>query len=315
MKKINGLYGYFDNKYNKVIYIGKDNNLHNNLRHKQHYIPCRKNEQQINTILQNDKDNRYEYFILISGNFTQDELNELESEAISLFGTNRNKTGFGWNFTNGGEGFDSETLKHRWNSSDFRKKHGLDKYRVISRGNDYYSIVPPYDSQKFIKDSKNKKFLEDLVLKLNNGEMFEEDVVKLKLNYSSSLYHVISNGGGNFALVPPNNSKKHLKTTNDKQKLELIANKLNNNEITENDIPQFFKQPYRIVSCGKDGFGIKSPENSRKTVKLSIDKPVLNCLKEMLNNGEITESMVRNRRWFNRFKNNFNNGVYVFFGI
>ena len=99
MKK-NGIYGYWDTEKECVVYIGKDSNISINSRDTDHHTPSKYNEQQINRILQNNK-RRYTYFILCDGYFTEEELNELEEEAIAIFNT---YYGYGFNFTKGGEG-------------------------------------------------------------------------------------------------------------------------------------------------------------------------------------------------------------------
>ena len=85
MKK-NGIYGYWDTKKECVVYIGKDSNISINKRHKEHHRHSQYDKQQINRVLQNNKE-RYTYFILCDGYFTEEELNELEEEAIAIFDT------------------------------------------------------------------------------------------------------------------------------------------------------------------------------------------------------------------------------------
>lgn len=97
MKK-NGVYGYWDTKKECVVYIGKDSNISINSRHKAHHYPSAYDVQRINRILQNNK-GRYTYFILCDGYFTEEELNELEEEAIAIFNT---YYGYGFNFNKGG---------------------------------------------------------------------------------------------------------------------------------------------------------------------------------------------------------------------
>lgn len=99
MKK-NGIYGYYDTKKECVVYIGKDIDISINKRHKEHHYPSLYDAQQINRILQNNK-GRYTYFILCDGYFTEQELNELEEDAIAIFNT---YYGYGFNFTKGGDG-------------------------------------------------------------------------------------------------------------------------------------------------------------------------------------------------------------------
>lgn len=102
---MNGIYGYWDKKNNYVAYIGRDSNINNNGRFKDHLVPSRYDEQQFNRVIQNNPD-RYEYFVLAEGEFSNDELNEMESQAIEIFKTYHydypEKSVF--NFDKGGKG-------------------------------------------------------------------------------------------------------------------------------------------------------------------------------------------------------------------
>ena len=123
----NGIYCYIDKKNNSIIYIGKDNHIDKNKRHKQHLQKSNYNNQQINRVLQNNK-KKYQYKILKSGNFSQNLLNVLEILYIKRYNPI-------FNFTIGGEGtlgykFTSEqknnisknNAKH-WKGKKFSKNH------------------------------------------------------------------------------------------------------------------------------------------------------------------------------------------------
>jgi len=100
----NGIYGYWDNKKQYVAYIGKDSNITQNRRHKEHLNITNYNRQEINKVIQNNP-NRYQYFVLCVGSFSKKAINELEKEAIKIFKTYKydypQKSVF--NFTRGGE--------------------------------------------------------------------------------------------------------------------------------------------------------------------------------------------------------------------
>jgi Mor family transcriptional regulator len=74
---MNGIYCYIDNKTNKIVYVGKDSNIDNNRRHKDHLLKCNRNRQVINRILQNNP-KRYTYNVLKQGKFKDNLLNALE---------------------------------------------------------------------------------------------------------------------------------------------------------------------------------------------------------------------------------------------
>lgn len=98
---ITGIYGYFDTKTGKYIYIGKDSNITLNLRDNQHYAD---DSQQINRILRNDKEGRYEYHIIETiENATDLALDTAERYYIQLFNTYHYENPEGMNFTKGGE--------------------------------------------------------------------------------------------------------------------------------------------------------------------------------------------------------------------
>lgn len=130
MNKYNlcGIYGYWDNEKQYVAYIGKDSNIGINKRHYDHSESCYYNEQPFNRVLQNNPD-RYEYFILAKGEFTEKELNEMESQAIKIFKTYHydypERSVF--NFTKGGDGStgykQSKKTKNRKNIIISRKKN------------------------------------------------------------------------------------------------------------------------------------------------------------------------------------------------
>lgn len=96
-----GIYGYWDVIKQKVVYIGQSRDIEGRL--KSHMQNSLYNKQKINQILQNNP-KRYESFILTVGDFTDNELNELEHEAVEIFKTNCYKypENEGFNFKDGG---------------------------------------------------------------------------------------------------------------------------------------------------------------------------------------------------------------------
>lgn len=91
-----GIYGYLDLNTCSVVYIGKDSNIHIDRRHHQHLQPSKYNAQTFNRVLQNNPE-RYEYFVFEKGDFTDDELNEMERTYVSIYNPR-------FNFTKGGDG-------------------------------------------------------------------------------------------------------------------------------------------------------------------------------------------------------------------
>ena len=91
-----GIYYYFDNKKNEIIYIGKDSNIDKNRRHKEHLKKSAYDSQQINRVLQNNP-KRYKYNILLKGNINEKLLNAFEMVFIRMYSPR-------FNFTIGGDG-------------------------------------------------------------------------------------------------------------------------------------------------------------------------------------------------------------------
>lgn len=109
-----GIYAYYDLENKYYAYVGKDNNITYNHRHKCHKSQAYYNDQPFNKVLQNNPE-RYEYQRLIElpDNITDNFLNNLEEHYIKILKTftydNRNKHVF--NFTKGGDG--SAGYKHK----------------------------------------------------------------------------------------------------------------------------------------------------------------------------------------------------------
>ena len=93
-----GIYSYYDSKKGKIVYIGRDSNIHKNARHKAHMSKSRRNDQPFHSILQDNTD-RYYYDVIIEGEFDNDMLNALERYYINIYNTFED----GFNFTCGGE--------------------------------------------------------------------------------------------------------------------------------------------------------------------------------------------------------------------
>ncbi len=121
-----GIYAYWDNVNSYYVYVGKDGRIDKKIRHKYHSRPSRIDEQKINKVLQNNP-NRYEYRIIMEGDYNDWQLNKMEKLCIKSFKTfkydypERNV----FNFTKGGEGMSgfeySEESKQKMveNHADF----------------------------------------------------------------------------------------------------------------------------------------------------------------------------------------------------
>lgn len=122
---VKGIYAYSDTKYDSYCYVGKDSHLDENRRNYRHNHPYYYDEQPINRILQNNP-TRYDYVKLVelSDDFSDDDLNELESLFITELSTYHYENPYGFNFTKGGDG--SMGFKH---SDVTRKKLSVNNAR------------------------------------------------------------------------------------------------------------------------------------------------------------------------------------------
>lgn len=209
MKK-NGIYGYWDTKKECVVYIGKDSNISINRRHKDHHNPSKYDVQRINRILQNNK-GRYTYFILCDGYFTEEELNQLEEEAIAIFNT---YYGYGFNFTKGGDGVsiceEDHYLYGKHHKKSTRKKTSKSLnttgfYRVIKQNASHVTQGFVWSYQYYI-DGKRKKInrvcLSNLekVVRDKNLDWFIIDEEKAQKSLEEDEYDICYRGGHKHTL-------------------------------------------------------------------------------------------------------------------
>ena len=117
-----GIYAYWDNKLNYYVYVGKDSHIDEDKRHRAHHSPSSYDEQQINRVIQNNP-KRYEYRVLIQGDYTEEQLNIMEKFLIKHLKTcyydypERHV----FNFTAGGDGVTGLTA---WNKNkSLSKQH------------------------------------------------------------------------------------------------------------------------------------------------------------------------------------------------
>lgn len=121
-----GIYYYWDNKENIIVYIGQSVNIEK--RHIGHLSPSECNKQPFNKILQNNKD-RYELYIMLE--CTKNELNEQEILAIKMYNPK-------FNFTKGGQCFSTQIpwnkgKKHPKASEYMKKNNPVYKDEVVEK--------------------------------------------------------------------------------------------------------------------------------------------------------------------------------------
>ncbi len=98
-----GIYLFWDNKYEQVIYAGR---FTGKQRIKDHFSPSKKHQQKINAYVQNHPDRIESVIFCEFDDISNDDLNQLEKETIKLFKLNKYKypDNFVFNFNDGGDG-------------------------------------------------------------------------------------------------------------------------------------------------------------------------------------------------------------------
>ena len=131
-----GIYAYYDNVKDEIVYVGKDSHIERDLRHKQHHQSSNYNEQTINRVLQNNK-GRYDYkrIYVCPPHLDEVDLNALEMQYIEALNPK-------FNFTDGGEGIcgfkHSEESKRKMSEAKKGKKIGsfsAEHRRNLSKAN------------------------------------------------------------------------------------------------------------------------------------------------------------------------------------
>ena len=214
-----GIYAYWDNVKNYYVYVGKDSNIDKKIRHNYHILESKYNEQQINRVLQNNPE-RYEYRVIMEGNYNNWQLDQMEKLCIKSFKTFKEdypeRSVF--NFTRGGEGI-----------SGYKKSHKNFKYNAVKDGfqNGEQKYCIRNKNRNRIISSMDKNELNDIAKKLNAKEITEKEVRNLK----SFKYKVVKagfqNGKQKYCILDENHDR--IITSINKNKLEKVCEKMNLN--------------------------------------------------------------------------------------
>lgn len=203
-----GVYYYFDLIKNEIVYIGRDSHINYQKRNKDHLNPSNYNAQPFNRVLQNNPA-RYKHFVFRVCE-TFEEMIEIEDNLINLY-----RPKFNFKF-----GKDETPLRGP-------------TYNVIKDGRDEnnnqnYGIYGK-NSKRIIK-SVDKEFLEELSSKLKNNELTEEDIKQMdRTEYSVCKNGFTKQGKQTYAI---NKNHNCFLSSVDKEFLEMLCDKLNNNEIS-----------------------------------------------------------------------------------
>lgn len=149
-----GIYCYKDSQRgNEVVYVGKDSQIDESIRHKRHNFPSRYNDQQINRVLQNNPD-RFTYHVLKQGDFDEKLLNALEIIYIRRY-TPR------FNYTIGGEGMNGY-------------KHSIDSRKKISKALMGHEVSEE-TREKLRQFNLGKTLSEETIKKMSESRMGEKN--------------------------------------------------------------------------------------------------------------------------------------------
>lgn len=169
-----GLYGYYDTQKNMWIYIGQDKHLEKDARHRDHNKPSNKDHQEINRVIQNDKNNRYIYKRLFFVESLK-EANHWEEVLINYFKTYKydypEKSVL--NFQKGG---DNKGMPSGEDNLFYKREMRVNKAGKNKQNKNVYAIV--YDT-KIICRNIDKAFLEGLVQRFTNNEISVEEIKTL----------------------------------------------------------------------------------------------------------------------------------------
>ena len=172
------------------------------------------------------------------------------------------------------------------------------KYTVSKGGTDSYNGKQKYTikdrNDKQIITSIDKDKLDNLVIKLNNNEITEEDIYKSKEFKYTVSKKGFYNGKQKYAIKDKNGNP--IIQSIDKPLLDDLVIKLNNGEIIENDIYKSKEFKYTVAKAGfnrhgKQNYTIK--DKNRRDIIKSINKCFLDTLCNMLNNEDITEDYIK----------------------
>ena len=149
-----GIYAYWDNVNNYYVYVGRDWNIDKNERYISHKNPAKYDDQPFNRVIQNNP-KRYEYRVLIEGDYNDQQLNKMEKFLIKHLKTYHydypNKSVF--NFTKGGDGCTGyiHTNEHKQKMSKVMTGENNPNYGKYGKKNPNWKDYP-----RIIKGGKHK---------------------------------------------------------------------------------------------------------------------------------------------------------------
>ena len=184
-----GIYGYYDTLKDDLIYIGQSKHI--NQRHKQHVLSSYYDQQQINKILFNDKNNRYK--LLILKECSESLLDYWEITLIALFNPkynfaiggatgidNKNENHGMWNHDVENDTIE-ELYKKGWDSTQISNLFGVSRRTIDRRLHKIVDaeIIEETKKKRQSKTMKGRVMSEEQKLKLseiNKGKIVSEEI-------------------------------------------------------------------------------------------------------------------------------------------
>lgn len=198
---------------NGKIYIGQSSNLQK--RKNQHFNELRKGTHG-NIYLQRSfnkyGEDSFNYQILTEGDFTDEELNELECMYIQLFGSHLHTQGRGYNLAFGGNtrrGF-KHTIETRKKMSESRigekngfygKKHTEETKRKIVANTDYSVFQTSEYRQKMSEIMTGRVFTEEHRQNKSNAQRGGKNPVARKVSIEGVTYDCIQDAADHYKLL------------------------------------------------------------------------------------------------------------------
>lgn len=254
-----GIYLFWDNKYEQVIYAGR---FTGRKRIKAHFMPSLKNSQPINKYVQEHKDRIESIIFCEFDNISDNDLNQLEKETIKLFKLNKYKhpDSFVFNFTDGGDGSSgrilsdktrekiskgnlgkkmSEESKQKNRESQLGKKHTEEtkqKIRESSTGRKLSNEA----RKKISEANKNKKISEETRKKMSESHKGEKNHMWGKKHTEETKRKISENNG-----AP--SGKKHPKYRHDVPSPQELLIEYNSSDITQKELAKKYNCSLHLI--------------------------------------------------------------------
>lgn len=174
---ISGIYK-FTNKINNKVYIGQAKNLNSRIKGHIRYFYKQNYNYPLYHSMKKHRIENFEVEILQEGNFTKQQLDEMEISFIRLFKSNNSL--YGYNLTIGGEGTvgykHTQETKNKLRKSKLGKKHG--EYTIEHRqkiSNSLKGKPKSEETKRKLTGRKHTQETKDKISKIHKGKIISEE--------------------------------------------------------------------------------------------------------------------------------------------